>query len=118
MNYKQWSETVEATESFEVNRETNRSVYLTPNNVQLIESTVFPYNVFKPNYSYVWVGLTLKDTKENNNLVKRYGGELQQEFYSEVGFMFPVFKELEQAYNFAMEQKENILKDFEKTLKN
>jgi hypothetical protein len=116
MNFKQWSEVVESIETIQVDREKVRDIYKTPNNVDLIETVVFPYNIFKSNYSYVWVGLTLKDTPQNNELVNKYGGKLEQEPYGEVGYMFPCFDVLEQAYNFATEQKETVLKQFEKEL--
>lgn len=116
MKYSDWKKTAICKETIQVNRTTIRYVWETPNKVKLIETTVIPWNIFEDIYSFVWVDITLKYSKEYENLVVLYGGKLEQQFYAEEGYFFPYFDDLEKAYTFAVEQKDNLIKMFKDKL--
>lgn len=98
-------------ENIEVNRNTNRAVYALPIvGLSLIENEHLPY--WGDSSFWVWLnGLNLEDTEENRNLLKKYNGILREEFYSE-DMYFCQFDSLENAYQFLVDNYENIINSF------
>lgn len=64
-------------------------------------------------YSYTVVDLILKMNKENEELVKKYGGYIDDNWYTDEGYGLPSFKDpddsLKIAYEFVKNEKENLI---------
>lgn len=104
MNFKSWYQNVEATNTIQVNRNTVRDFYLTPNKVQIMVDTVIPYNWFKKTFERVVVCLSMKKTAENIAKVKHFCGEVSDDYYTDENHFTPLFNGdngLENAYNFS-----------------
>ena len=110
--YNEWLNKAEAIESINVNRSTVRDIYQFPNNVRVIENTVFPWSIFKQNYSYVWLDLILPKTPEIEFILNKFNGETNENIYTDDGYFTPEFREIdneptpmERAFNFSIELK-------------
>jgi hypothetical protein len=115
MQFKEW-EKIECIENIQVSRLSNRSVYRTPNGVEIYEDTYVPYSVFKSIRITQRVILTISENEKE--LVEKYGGSLTDVWYGTEDQRWALFiDDLESAFNFAMEQKECILRKFKESLK-
>lgn len=109
ITFNEWNETAEHIKAIHVSRNWDRHSYKFPNNVMVYEETFFPYNIFKNIKTFQIVDLVCKITDNNESLIKKYNGKLDQEIgYTENGYGLPVFEKMENAYNFAMNEKNNI----------
>lgn len=113
--YKEWEKT-ECIENIQVTRHSNRSVYRTPNGVEIYEDTYIPYNIFIPIRITQRVILIISENEKE--LVEKYGATLTDVWYGTEDQRWALFTDdLESAFNFAMEQKEYILKKFKDSFK-
>jgi hypothetical protein len=112
--FEQWEETAESLETIEVNRNRIRDVYKFPDGTTVYDDYVSPHNVFRPSFNYVVVDLIIKDNVENKELLKKYGGTIDIDHYTEDGFGMPAFKHetdaLKNAYEFVKNEKDELLK--------
>jgi ribosomal protein S28E/S33 len=114
MEYKEWEKTAEC-ENIQISRHLGRSVYKTPNGVEIYEGTYIPHNVFAPIRVTQVVILTISEKEKE--LVAEYGGWLTEAWYGEEDQRWATFSDdMEAAFNFAMEQKEYILENFKSKL--
>lgn len=115
MNFKDWNPESKAT--YQVNRDTCRDVFVTPNGVDLYDHWVSPWNVFKPAYGYTVCGLTIPVGALD--LVRGYGGDITENWYTDEGYCLAIFcgeNCLEKAYNFAMNEKDKFIDCWKKKL--
>lgn len=112
--YKEWAGAAEC-ENIQISRHLERSVYKTPNEVEIYEDTHIPYNFFASIRVTQRVILTISEKEKE--LVEKYGGELTEVWYGTEDQRWAGFNDnLEAAFNFAMEQKDYILENFKSTL--
>ena len=103
--YQEWERKAQVVENIPINRNSNRAIYNLHNNIVLIEDEVSPANFLKPNKTYSRLDLQIKSTQENRELLKKYNGEIDENFgYTEDGYGLPLFMNTEDAFNFAKER--------------
>jgi len=117
ISYKEWSETAESTYTcnFGQGSQSVRDVYTLPNGTEIFTEAYLPRHWgIKPRYR-VLVCLTVKDSKKYRDLVKKYNGELEDTYYGEEGWKHFIFEGKnadEDSYNFAMNERDEIIKEF------
>ena len=116
--YNQWKESAESTGTYELNHgETTRDVYTLPDNTTVYDHFVSPWNFLKKSFCYTIVDITIAVTPENINLLKAYGGTINEFFgYTDDGFGLPQFEHesdsLKLAFDFVYNEKETLLAQF------
>ena len=107
MTFKEWEKVAESVQTLEVNRDTIRDIYPTPNGVNLMHDLTMPRSIFKPQTELAVVCYTVSEDKEAS--IKAAGGELSGDYYTDEGYGTPIFfgeDSLEKAYNYAQTLKE------------
>jgi len=103
--FDEWKQNATVVENIPVSRTRNRAIYELNDKITLIEDEVFPHNFMKEPFTESRLDLQIEATKENKELLKKYNGELDEEFgYTGAGYGLPFFKTTEDAFNFAKEQ--------------
>ena len=108
MDFQAWGKIANSINTIQVNRNTVRDFYLTPNNVQIMVDTVFPHNVFQKSFERVVLSLSLQKTSENAAQIKSFGGELSDDYYTDENHFTPLFNgdnAFENAYNYSQTLK-------------
>lgn len=71
-----------------------------------------PWNVFQSAYAYTVVDYTIKDNETNRQLIEKYGGSIDTNWYTEEGYGLPWFRRsidsLKDAYEFMKAEKQNL----------
>ena len=107
ITFKEWEKDAESIQTMEVNRDTIRDIYPTPNRIELMHDLIMPRSIFKPQREVAVVCYTVTEDKEAS--IKAAGGELSGDYYTDEGFGTPVFfgeGSLEKAFNYAQTLKE------------
>lgn len=106
MNYKDWEEVSESIRTIEVNKDTIRDIYPTPNGIELMHDVIMPRSIFKPQQEIAAVCFTIPEDKKAS--VEAAGGVYSEDYYTDEGYGTPVFfgkDSLEKAYNYAQTLK-------------
>ena len=114
ISFKQWEAEAESKADYVVSRETSRSIWQFPCGTTIIHNVCMPTNWLKKQWEEVICEWCVPITKENRELAKRYGCEIQEAPYSEDGIGEFAFHgngcdALERAWKFVSEQRENII---------
>lgn len=107
-NYQNWLENAVSLETINQNRNTILDVYQFPHGYKVMDYTFLPRNPFKPNFSYCVIDIVLNSNNKNViELLKLFGGIVNESYYTDEGYFLPEFKEIEnkdspmeRAYNF------------------
>ena len=113
MNFIEWSKTAETTYTCNVNRNTIRDIYVSPNGTFLCHDLTLPRNPFNNKQSEMtYIAWNIPFDEINKARIQEFGGVLEnQSGYCEDGFSWGWFRgddSLERAFNYAEKYKQEI----------